>query len=68
MASFGYGKLTGGLLVACWLAILVAATALRLTTEYETHKLLHWFEGFYRTGSIIFGGGQASVHSNEATT
>ena len=25
---------------------------------YEDAKPLHWFEGFYRTGSFIFGGGQ----------
>jgi hypothetical protein len=28
------------------------------TTKYEDAKELHWFEAFYRTGSIIFGGGQ----------
>ena len=27
-------------------------------TDYEDNKELHWFETFYRVGSIIFGGGQ----------
>ena len=28
------------------------------TTDYADARELHWFEAFYRTGSIIFGGGQ----------
>ena len=27
-------------------------------TDYGSYPELHWFEAFYRTGSIIFGGGQ----------
>ena len=30
----------------------------RRTTEYDGNEPAHWFEAFYRTGSIIFGGGQ----------
>ena len=26
--------------------------------SYDSAPKLHWFEGFYRTGSFIFGGGQ----------
>ena len=45
-------------LVFLWLAVLVATIVLRRHTAYEARKELHWWEAFYRTGSIIFGGGQ----------
>ncbi len=30
--------------------------------SYEDAKELHWFAVFYRTGSVIFGGGQVRLH------
>ena len=30
--------------------------------SYEDAKELHWFAVFYRTGSVIFGGGQVRRH------
>jgi len=48
----------GSVLVVLWLAILVSSIVLRRIIDYQDAKPLHWFEGMYRTGSIIFGGGQ----------
>ncbi len=61
MVKLGVNKVVGGILVFLWAAVLVVTIVLRRHTSYEARKELHWWEGFYRTGSIIFGGGQ--VHS-----
>ena len=58
MVRLGVNKYVGLILVFLWLAVLVATIVLRRHTAYEARKELHWWEGFYRTGSIIFGGGQ----------
>mmetsp|Transcript_30756 Transcript_30756/g.73889 ORF Transcript_30756/g.73889 Transcript_30756/m.73889 type:complete len:571 (+) Transcript_30756:69-1781(+) len=57
--SLGVNKVVGGFLLFVWLAVLVVVIVLRQETDYHgSNKALHWFEAFYRTGSIIFGGGQ----------
>ena len=30
---------------------------------YHKAPVVHWFEGFYRTGSFIFGGGQVGCQT-----
>mmetsp|Transcript_20186 Transcript_20186/g.50509 ORF Transcript_20186/g.50509 Transcript_20186/m.50509 type:complete len:369 (+) Transcript_20186:1-1107(+) len=54
----GLNKTAGACLVLAWIAILATVTVLTNTTDYADAKELHWFEAFFRTGSIIFGGGQ----------
>mmetsp|Transcript_26557 Transcript_26557/g.41569 ORF Transcript_26557/g.41569 Transcript_26557/m.41569 type:complete len:297 (+) Transcript_26557:102-992(+) len=57
--SLGVPKAVGAFLILTWLAILILTIILRSTMEYEgSARGLFWFESFYRTGSIIFGGGQ----------
>ena len=56
--KLGVGRITGALLVAVWAGVLVAVIVLRRHTDYAHHEALYWWEAFYRTGSIIFGGGQ----------
>ena len=58
--KLGVGKFTGLALVAVWAIVLVCTVIMRRQTNYNTAKILHWWEAFYRTGSIIFGGGQVS--------
>lgn len=36
--------------------------AVRLLPYHEA-PVVHWFEGFYRTGSFIFGGGQVGARA-----
>lgn len=50
----------GGLLVLLWAALLVMAlvTGARVYDAGGVDGPWQWFEVFYRTGSIIFGGGQ----------
>jgi len=54
----GFNKLGGGALIALWVAVLVATIIATAETEYLDQRELHWFAAFYRTGSVIFGGGQ----------
>ena len=54
----GFNKLGGGILLALWIAVLIAVLVAAGQTAYVDQKELHWFAAFYRTGSIIFGGGQ----------
>ena len=56
--SLGVGRSFGTVLIVTWLVVLVASIAAREGTSYHTHKELHWWESFYRIGSLIFGGGQ----------
>ncbi|GAQ86165.1 chromate transporter [Klebsormidium nitens] len=55
---FGLSMYGGGILLAFWLSILIGVVIGKNNTNYESAKFLHWFESFYVTGSIIFGGGQ----------
>lgn len=59
--KLGVSRAVGAVLIAAWLVVLVCTIVFRRRTDYETRKELHWWEAFYRTGSIIFGGGQVSV-------
>ena len=59
--KLGVGRITGALLVAMWAGVLVAVIVLRRNTDYVHHEALYWWEAFYRTGSIIFGGGQVRI-------
>ena len=54
----GVGRWLGSLLILTWIVLLVVSTALRQSTSYSSYKALHWWETFYRIGSLIFGGGQ----------
>ena len=56
--SLGVGRRLGTALIMTWLVVLAVSTAARESTSYKTHKELHWWESFYRIGSLIFGGGQ----------
>lgn len=51
----GISRLAGGLLLLLFLGLLAGLTAARLLLDWPA---LHLFESFYRTGSLIFGGGQ----------
>eukprot|EP00803_Ostreobium_quekettii_P000313 evm.model.scf_193.4 EVM.evm.TU.scf_193.4 scf_193:26924-30002(-) len=68
--SFGLGIIGGGVLIALWAIVLGLAIAMSSAVAYEDAEPLHWFEAFYRTGSIIFGGGQVVLPLiiNEVTT
>ncbi|CAL5229349.1 g12659 [Coccomyxa viridis] len=68
--KLGVGRVTGALLVAIWAGVLVAVIVLRRNTDYAQHQALFWWEAFYRTGSIIFGGGQVVLPllQNEVVT
>lgn len=56
--KLGFNKLGGGVLLAGWIVILVVLLVLAGQISYEDAKELHWAAVFWRTGSIIFGGGQ----------
>lgn len=58
MDSSPRARTAGVVLIVVWAAVLVAASVGVNLIPYEQAKPLHWFEGFYRTGSFIFGGGQ----------
>lgn len=58
VASYGANKVVGGLLILSWIVVLVLMVTVASQTEYESNKYSHWFAAFFRTGSIIFGGGQ----------
>lgn len=59
--KLGVSRAVGLVLVAAWLIVLVCTIVFRRRTDYESRKELHWWEAFYRTGSIIFGGGQVKL-------
>lgn len=54
----GFNKLGGAILLLIWIAVLVTTVVIAGKQNYNTSKELHWFAAFYRTGSVIFGGGQ----------
>lgn len=54
----GFNKVGGAVLIAVWIAVLVSTIVIAGRTDYYQNEELHWFAAFYRTGSIIFGGGQ----------
>ena len=54
----GFNKTGGAVLIFIWIAVLIGVLVGAGSTGYSDNKELHWFSAFYRTGSIIFGGGQ----------
>ncbi|GAQ86163.1 chromate transporter [Klebsormidium nitens] len=56
--NFGLSMRGGAALLSGWLALLILVVVGKHSTSYHHAKFLHWFESFYVTGSIIFGGGQ----------
>jgi chromate transporter len=56
--KLGFNKLGGAILLVGWVVILVVCIVLAGKISYDDAKELHWFAVFYRTGSVIFGGGQ----------
>mmetsp|Transcript_32600 Transcript_32600/g.45235 ORF Transcript_32600/g.45235 Transcript_32600/m.45235 type:complete len:436 (+) Transcript_32600:80-1387(+) len=58
IANLGLSITGGALLLVLWVLILIGAVVCRQRIPYEQAPALHWFESFYRTGSLIFGGGQ----------
>lgn len=58
VASYGATKIVGGFLILAWAVVLVLMVTVASQTEYDSNQYSHWFAAFFRTGSIIFGGGQ----------
>ena len=58
VANLGLSASMGAFLIIVWIITLVALGIVVSKTDYASNKELHWFEAFWRTGSIIFGGGQ----------
>lgn len=59
--SLGLNMRWGTVIILFWLAVLIAVLVLVRTLDYDHRtedNALDWFEVFYRTGSIIYGGGQ----------
>mmetsp|Transcript_6663 Transcript_6663/g.10537 ORF Transcript_6663/g.10537 Transcript_6663/m.10537 type:complete len:361 (+) Transcript_6663:327-1409(+) len=57
--SLGVSKTGGAMLIGTWIGILILTVIMVNTLPYEgAAKGIFWFESFFRTGSIIFGGGQ----------
>jgi hypothetical protein len=60
VVTFGMSRVGGFLLLLVWANVLVGGITLRAMTSYSNHfaQPLHWFETFYRIGSLVYGGGQ----------
>ena len=54
----GFNAWGGGALIGVWITVLVTTVVIASQRAYSDSKELHWFAAFYRTGSVIFGGGQ----------
>lgn len=54
----GFNKIGGAILILIWIGVLVGTIVAASQTDYASQQELHWFSAFYRTGSVIFGGGQ----------
>ena len=55
LSNLGISPLAGGVLLAIFFGLLAGLIPARL---YFQQQELHFFESFYRMGSLIFGGGQ----------
>lgn len=55
LTNLGISRLAGAILLLLFLGLLAGLTATRLLLDWPALQL---FESFYRTGSLIFGGGQ----------
>mmetsp|Transcript_23493 Transcript_23493/g.39353 ORF Transcript_23493/g.39353 Transcript_23493/m.39353 type:complete len:433 (-) Transcript_23493:498-1796(-) len=58
VSSLGLSLKAGGFLLAVHFCILIAVIVLKRMIPYDDCPQLHWFEAFYTTGSLIWGGGQ----------
>ena len=58
VAHLGLSPSTGAFLIIAWIITLVALGIVVSKTDYASSKEVHWFEAFWRAGSIIFGGGR----------
>lgn len=60
VVTYGMSRPAGAALLVFWFAVLAGAAAARQLTDYGDHAAqpAHWFEAFYRVGSLIYGGGQ----------
>eukprot|EP00798_Chlamydomonas_sp_ICE-L_P000909 gene910-5229_t len=61
VGHMGFSKTIGAALIVLWASILAFVCILVRTLDYDHRKdakPLDWFEVFFRTGSIIYGGGQ----------
>lgn len=47
--------------VVLWLAIGASAVVAKHFVEYDSAPWVHWFEAFYLTGSVAYGGGQVML-------
>ena len=56
--NIGISCLLGTCLMLTWLVLLVASIAACQGMAYQDHQVLHWFEAFFRIGSLTFGGTQ----------
>ncbi|CAI5493690.1 unnamed protein product [Closterium sp. Naga37s-1] len=54
----GVNRWGGALLIFVWGALLVTSIVVKNAVPYEDAQWMHWFEGFYVTGSVTYGGGQ----------
>jgi chromate transporter len=61
IGKMGINMTWGAVLISLWLAVLIVVLVLVRSLDYDHRREatpLDWFETFYRTGSIIYGGGQ----------
>lgn len=56
--KLGVNRVVGVGLIATWLILLIVSVVVRAKTAYATHRVFHWWEAFFRIGSLIWGGGQ----------
>lgn len=56
--NLGLGMVGGAVVLLVWVAVLVVSIIVKSSTSYHIAKFIHWFEAFYLTGSVTYGGGQ----------
>lgn len=56
--NFGVRRSVGAALLAAVALVFVASFVLISTLDYEDTEQLFWFSAFWRTGTVIWGGGQ----------
>mmetsp|Transcript_95603 Transcript_95603/g.247201 ORF Transcript_95603/g.247201 Transcript_95603/m.247201 type:complete len:476 (-) Transcript_95603:190-1617(-) len=56
--SFGVGPIVGACLIGLVIIVFFVSFALSITLDYEDNKFIFWFSAFWRTGTVIWGGGQ----------
>ena len=57
LASF-ISMRTGAVLLFTWVGFLIANIVTVKEVRYSKARQMYWFDAFYRSGSLIFGGGQ----------